>query len=146
MGIKLVQSKPFDDRASATISDTVTDGALATWKAGMIITEGTDGTHVLADGAGTIPDTKILAVGGARADVRKARAISYYEGPGSFLIDTEGYVGSPVKGSDMAIGTGANVGKLVIAAAVDAATLKARVAVCTKAPDANGYAKFKFVR
>lgn len=146
MGIKLVNSKAFDDRAPAPVAASVTDSALSAWLPGMIITEAADGTHTLADGATFVPDPKILLVGGARRDVRESRAVTFVEGPETFLIDTAGYVGSPVKGSDMAIGTGGNVGKLVIAAVTDTATLRARVATCTRAPGADGYAKFKFLR
>jgi len=146
MAIKLKHSKAFDDRRAAPIADSVNDAALATWKAGMIITQDADGKHTLADGAATVPDPKFILTGGSRTDVKAARAITYLEGPDTVLIDTEGYTGSPVKGSQMVIGTAGNVGKLVIDNTADVATLAKRVALCTKAPGADGFAEFKLLR
>ena len=146
MAIKLKHSKAFDDRRAAPIADSVDDVALATWKAGMIITQDSSGKHTLADGASLVPDPKFILTGGSRTDVKAARAITYLEGPDTVLIDTEGYAGSPVKGSAMIVGTGGSVGKLVIDNTADVATLIKRVALCTKAPDADGFAEFKLLR
>jgi hypothetical protein len=148
MALKIINDAAFRDRKPAKLppKTTLSDATLKTWKGGMVIREQADGSHVLADGAAFVPDPKFLLIGGDASDVLAARSIGYVEGPDTFKINNEAFVGNPVAGDELAIGTGGNVGKLVVVASTTPALLSAKVANVTKAADADGFITIKVVR
>jgi hypothetical protein len=120
----------------------------ATVAQGQILSVGAGGHAALADGAAVVPAPLWAFTKSGRLDVDIGKSVTVVEAPFVAKIGTDGYAGTPALGNALAVGTGADAGKLVVQAitADNCATLQAVVAYCTKAPDANGVIEFKAIR
>jgi hypothetical protein len=100
----------------------------------------------LADGAAVVAAPLWSFTASARLDSAIADSLSVMEAPFSARVDTDGYAGTPAAKNALAVGTGANVGKLVVQAIAAVADLQAVLAYCVLPPDADGVIEFKAIR
>jgi hypothetical protein len=129
----------------------VDKSSIPTIKPGQIVTEdGTTQFVKLADG--DVGDPAWAFVDTTRKDVIAAASGSsggMTVVDGGFWVaevDTVGYVGTPAKNDALIIGSTTDKGKLVVQAVSTVAHLKAVVAYCVRAPDADGFMRFKTIR
>jgi hypothetical protein len=139
-----INRKAPEDRRSVPLDP----ASMPTIVAGQVLETNGSGYAVLADaGAHVVTDPMWAFTATARLDTTIAKSVSIIEAPFSARLGTEGYDGSPVKGSALAVGTAGTAGKLVIVASVDTvAKLQSLVAYCTKAPDSAGTIVIKAIR
>ncbi len=118
-------------------------------KPGQVLKQGVAPNRyvVKADGAALIGAPLFAFTSSSRKDTQGAKAITVVDGPFVAEFNTEAYVGSPVLDGALKVGTGGDVGKLVVTTVTaDATTLQAVVANCTRVADADGYIEAKVIR
>jgi len=140
MSIKFISKLPPSDRRSLPVATG------STILPGQVAEEDANGDLVLADGASIVESPKWAFTASSRVDAAEAEAMTVVEGPFTADVNTDGYVGTPVKGNAFEVGTGGNVGKLVVLAVIDGPTLQSIVAYCERAPDADGFIRIRVIR
>ena len=141
MSIKFISKLPPSDRRSLPVATG------STILPGQVAEEDANGDLVLADGASIVESPKWAFTASSRVDAAEAEAMTVVEGPFTADVNTDGYVGTPVKGNAFEVGTGGNVGKLVVlTVTADATTLQSIVAYCERAPDADGFIRIRVIR
>lgn len=142
MAIKFISKIPPSDRRAMRLDP----ASPANISPGQMVVEDANTYAILADDSGDVTAPKFAFTDSQRADAADAQAVTVVEGPFTAEIDTEGYDGSPVKGDAMKAGTGGTAGKMVVFAPSTVADALAVVAYCERAPDANGFARFRIIR
>ena len=138
-----INRKAPEDRRSVALDP----ASLPTVAQGQIVSrDPADGYAKLADGAAVVPDPMWAFTATSRLDSAIASSLSVLEAPFVARVDTDGYAGTPAAGNALAVGTGANVGKLVVQAVAAVADLQAVVAYALTAPDADGVILIKAIR
>ena len=137
-----INRKAAEDRRSVPLNP----ASMPTVEQGQVVSiDPVTNTAVLADG--DVPDPMWSFTKTSRLDSTIARSLTVLEAPFTARVGTAGYVGSPAAGDYLAVGTGGNVGRLVVQAPVaDASANLAIVARCIKAPDSDGVMVFKAIR
>ena len=137
-----INRKSPEDRRSVPFDPAVTPTIL---QGQVLALDAATGKAVLADG--DVPDPMWSFTKTARLDSITAKSVTVLEAPFMAKVNTDGYVGTPAPGDYLAVGTGGNVGKLVVLALNADATVNAPiVARCVKGPDSNGIILFKAIR
>ena len=144
MSFKPINRKAPEDRRSVPLDPAAPPTVL---QGQVLEVDAADGFAKLADGASVVAAPLWSFTKTGRLDVDIADSVTVLEANFSALVDTDGYVGTPAAGDALAVGTGGNVGKLVVlAVTADATTLQSIVAYCTKPPDSDGFIEFKAIR
>lgn len=142
MAIKFVSKLPPSDRRALPFDETTPPTILP----GQVVAEDANGLAVLADGAATVESPKWAFTDSSRKDSSQAKSVTVVEGPFTADVDTDGYVGNPAKGDALQVGTGGNVGKLVVVAPASVADLQSVVAYCERPADADGFIRIRAIR
>lgn len=141
MSIEIITRRAPEDRRSVALNP----AALPTIKAGQVLQK-VGGFAVLADGAAPIPDPMFAFTQTGRLDTDISKSVTVVEAPFSAKINSDCYVGSPVAGNALKVGTGADKGKLVVATLPADQSAALVVAFCVTGPDADNKIEIKAVR
>lgn len=141
MSIEMINRKAPEDRRSVPLNP----ASLPTIKAGQVL-QLVGGFAVLADGAAFVPDPMWAFTATGRLDVDQSKSVTVVEAQFQALVNSDCYVGSPAAGAALKIGTGADVGKLVVATLPADMSDGLVVATCVAAPDADGKLRIKAIR
>jgi len=108
--------------------------------------DATDGYAKLADGAAVVGAPLWAWTESSRPDSSISNSLTVLEAPFVARVGADGYAGSPAAKDALAVGTGGNVGKLVVVTVTAVADLQSVVAYCTKPPDADNVIEIKAIR
>lgn len=141
---EIINRKAAEDRRSVP---TDPDTPPTVLQGQIVEIDATDNYAKLADsGAGVVVAPLWAFTATARLDSAIADSLTVVEGPFSARVDTDVYVGTPTAKAALGVGTGGNVGKLVVVTVTGVDDLQGVVAYCVKPPDADGVMEIKVIR
>lgn len=141
MSIEITNRRAPEDRRSLPLNP----AALPTIKAGQILQK-IGGFAVLADGAAVIPDPMWAFTQTGRLDTDISGSVTVVEAPFLAKVNDDGFAGTPAAGNALKVGTGADVGKLIVATLPADMSAGLVVAFCVSGPDADNKIEIKAVR